>query len=263
MNHPQYHLFLAGVGRSGTTALRRGLGLHPQIYYEGKENNVVQDVLEAARENCRRPSRIAAMCIPQAEYDQAFHRLITDLVWPDSTQRAAPVWLAAINPPGPLLDYLVQVFPQARVLGLVRNGIEVVCSRMAYDSFAQFPFEAHCQTWLRTEGVVDWGERNPERFRLFRHEWMYQPERLRVELQQLFGWLGLADSDAVAKRFLERVDHPTGAPPESQGDWTSDQRAAYFSRKSQGWRDWTSEQRASFRTMCQSLMDRFGYELPF
>ena len=109
-SQPRHHLFLCGVGRSGTTILRRSLGLHQEIYYEGKENNLIQDVLTVARDNCTLASRKFAMTVDQATYDAAFRRLVQDLVWPDPQGREKPVWMAAINPTEDLMDYLCREF---------------------------------------------------------------------------------------------------------------------------------------------------------
>ena len=86
MARPDY-LFLIGVGRSGTNAVRHSLGLQPSIYYNGHENNVVPDLLETALINCTQPDREVGMTIPQADYDRIFERVVNDLLWHQHSAR--------------------------------------------------------------------------------------------------------------------------------------------------------------------------------
>ena len=260
---PARYLMMAGTGRSGTTILRTSLGLHPQIYYNGKENNLVQDVLEVAIRNCTLPSRQFAMVVSQEHYDRAFRRLVIELLWPNSELRKRRILMAAINPTGDLLDYTCQAFPRTRILGLVRNGIEVICSRQRYASFSDDDFEQHCATWLRTRSVLDWGRQNPNLFRLIRHEWMYQPAMLQAKLADLFAWLGLEDCPLVANQFEQSLSHPTGDNPSEFDQLSPPDRAAYFQHKSDGWREWSPAQRQIFKQSCADFMAELGYEVPF
>lgn len=134
MTHPIY-MFLCAVGRSGTTILRTSLGCHPDIYYNQRENNIVQDLLAVALNNCTQDSRKCSMVVEQSVHDRIFRDAICQLIWPDPALATKPVHMAAINPTGDQLDYLCHVFPTAKITCLVRNGIEVVSSRLRYRSF--------------------------------------------------------------------------------------------------------------------------------
>ena len=260
-NRERRFLFLCGVGRSGTTILRRSLGLHPDIYYNGQENNLVQDLIEVAQKNCTQPSRKIAMVVDQQDYDAAFQRLTIDLLWPDPLLQQRPVLMAAINPTGDLLSYLAQVFSPAKFVGLVRNGIEVVQSRTKYNSFSHLEFEQHCETWLRCAGVVDWGDRHPDQFRLFRHEWMYEPD-LDHRFSQLFQWLGIGHHAAVAERIVTNLTHPTSDSGTPFSSMSPEEKSAYFDRKRAAWYSWDANQQTTFRSLCGPLMERLGYLIP-
>ncbi|MEM7455724.1 MAG: sulfotransferase [Planctomycetota bacterium] len=260
--HPQY-LFLAAVGRSGTTIFRRSLRLHPEVYYHGKENNVVQDVLRAALKNCTVDSRRKAMLLEQEEYDAAFRKLLVELIWPRQRQRKEkPVHFAAINPTGDILDYLCQVFPGAKVIGLVRNGIGVICSRQRYGAFAGQDFEKHCEVWEKSAGVLDWGQDNPERFFLFRQEWMYLPE-LEGRLTQLFDWTGIGACDDVSANIRGVLANPGDREVEGYESLSAEEKRAVFERRLEGWKNWTDAQRGTFKLKCGALMQRLGYAMPF
>lgn len=260
---PRNHLFLCGVGRSGTTILRRSLGLHPDVYYEGKENNVVQDLLAVAWDNCTLPSRKFAMCVDQDTYDAAFRQLIQNLVWPDRQNREKPIWMAAINPVADQMDYLCQVFPSARILALVRNGIEVVASRMKHRSFGKLDFESHCQTWIRARGILHWGQRHPDRLQIMRHEWFYDETALDSALQRVFEWLDIPFDSRVIQNFALSLPHPSGQPVTTSGESEAMRsHRAFFESKSQAWYEWTTEQQQTFRRICAPFMQELGYEIP-
>ncbi len=261
---PQY-LFQAAVGRSGSTILRRSIGLHPDIYYNGAENNLIQDVAEVAQRNCTRPSRVIAMQVDQPTYDAQFRRLICELTWPDQELAAArPIRFAAINPSAANLDYLCQIFPNSKIVCLVRNGLEVVCSRMKYQSFRDLEFQSHCQTWNRCGDMLDWGQRNPDRFFLFRHEWTYDSTLVEQKLNELFHWSGTRGCPAVANNIRDVIDcMPTTAVPKAFAEMSDLEKRSYFQAKANRCHHWTESQRQQFTEICGELMDRLGYEIPF
>jgi len=268
MNKPlPTFLFVCGVGRSGTTVLRTSLGTHPQIYYNGFENNIVQDIAEVALKNCTAKSRKNAMAVEQEEYDEHFRTLIRSLMWPDTTLASRPIHMAAINPTPAQLDYLVQLFPDSKFVGLIRNGIEVVSSRTEYRSFAANDFASHCETWNRAVKVLEWGRRYPDCFREIRQEWFYAPEQLHRWIAEFSSWLSIELSDEPTKSILGTLRHPTSA------EFSIDRRAfrktaiedkqKYFRSKRDRWQEWTDKQRAIFKELCSRNMGLTGYEIPW
>lgn len=261
---PRY-LFQAAVGRSGSTILRRSIGLHPEIYYNNAENNLIQDVVEVAQRNCTLPSRVIAMQVDQQTYDASFRRLICDLIWPDQQLGSThPVHFAAINPSADNLDYLCQIFPNAKVLCLVRNGLEVICSRMKFQSFCELEFHSHCQTWCRSNDMLDWGARNPDRFFLFRHEWTLESKLVEEKLNELFAWAGTSSCSAVVDNIRNVIDcMPTTEVPKDFAEMTDSDKQAYFRAKANRWHNWTPQQRQQFIDTCGAQMKRLAYEIPF
>lgn len=260
------HLFLCAVGRSGTTILRTSLGLHPQIYYNNRENNVVQDLLSVAEANCTLQSRQYAMVVEQPRYDEIFRKTIADLIWPDHQLRQRTTHMAAINPTGDQLDYLCQLFPEAKILCLVRNGIEVVASRMRYASFSANEFSSHCNVWVRSQSVFKWGQANPERFQLIRHEWFYDSDQITQGLHRLYDCLGIPPFPGVADNILGKLRHPTEVDADSSVDFgrlNSEEKVAYFQAKGDRWRDWNDSQKQIFESICSDFMDELGYSMPW
>ena len=263
MQSQPHYFFIAGTGRSGTTIVRRSFGMHPEIYYAGKENNIVQDVIGIAQNNCRQPTRKASMLVTQANYDRLFRQLMTDLIWPKTEERTGRILQAAINPPSEIMDYLAQVFPKLSILGLIRNGIETVASRMKHKSFGHLSFQNQCETWTKSAGVLQWGKRNPENFHLFRHEWTYHPETLERQLDEIFQWIGIAPCPEVYQNFSNKFWHPSQRPTEQTEDWSFDKKAEYFKKNSEQWQHWSTQQQTVFKKICGPLMEKLQYEVPF
>ena len=263
---PQF-LFLCAVGRSGTTVLRRSLGLHEEIYYNGFENNSVQDLIRVALKNCTMPTRKKAMAVDQAEYDRLFRDLIRKLIWPANDNAHRPVYMAAINPDACQLPYLSQIFPGCKFVSLIRNGIEVVSSRSAYDSFASQRFETHCEVWNRSADVHQWAQQHPENCLLLRHEWFYQPQRLSQWMQELSDRLSIPYCSRPEEHMLGTLQHPTNTGVTIDRNrfaaTTINDKQSYFHSKRDRWRSWTPQQRSLFDERCGDLMVQHGYELPW
>lgn len=246
---------------------RTGMGQHPDIYYNGKENNVVHEIVKLAYRNCTMKSRKFSMVVEQKRYDAIFRHTIESLIWPDPQLKGRPLLMAAINPEGGQLDYLQNLFPESKILGLVRNGIEVVSSRMNFDAFADSPFENHCQVWNRSLGVVNWGAENPGLFRLFRQEWFYQREVLKEQLDSAFEWLDVQHSELVLNHINQTLRHPTDTAAELDrqnfAEVTVEKKKEYFLSKRDRWRSWSETQRSMFADICGPGMEQLGYEIPW
>lgn len=275
MTTPTRWLFLSGVGRSGTTALRTAFGRHPSIVYNGLENNVVQDVLEVAERNRSMPSRRCQMGISEESWLAAFRQLLHSLLWPGAelatsqdVQGGRRVLMAAVNLTPQLVAPLQAVFPGARLVCLIRNGIAVISSRMRYRSFAGNPFEDHCHVWNRSAAMALWAMQHPDQARVFRQEWTGDRAALDAELAGLFSWLGLEPGPEVAETLLTTRFHPTGDSTQpaprllQQVPVAMSDQAALEAARRERWLHWTDDQRAVFRRMCGGSMHQLGYIVP-
>jgi hypothetical protein len=252
---------LSGVGRSGTFALRDALGRHPQVHSTGSENNILYDLLSTAQRNCSIEARRIAMQVDQATYDRLFHDLILSLLWPDPRPELPRQLLAFSNLLPDRAGYLCQLFPgrpgaaRTRIVYLVRNGIEVVSSRLRFGNFVDLPFRQHCEVWARSVEMAEWG-RDRDDFMLLRHEHLLEAETLAESLEAFWTFAGLPAEPKIFERLLNVCYHPT-----SEGDASTPGET--LRTRADRWRDWADEQRLTFAVVCGEAMRYWGYEMPW
>ena len=260
-DHPYARIppvILSGVGRSGTTALRMSLGTHPQIIYNSSENNIVMDILETGVHNCTYPSRKASMQMSQDRYDKVFRNLILSVLYPGPQLAViqAKRWMASTDINPRLAEYLRQLFPEMRLVYLVRNGIEVVSSRMVFEGFKDRPFEWQCEVWAKSEKMARWGVKR-DYFYLIRHESLLDEHSISRVLTGVWSWLGLKNDPCCAEALAANTFHPTTFAGEASSTVKN-----LLTRKSR-WEYWSDEQRNVFVKYCSSAMNYFGYEIPW
>jgi hypothetical protein len=252
-------LIVSGVGRSGTTALRNAVAACSRIDAANRESNFIRDLLEVALRNCTLPVRRASMAVTQQEYDLVFRRAILWLAWPQP--RPEPPLPAALctytNLDPETASHLVQVFPGAKVAYIVRDGIEVVASRMGFEPFAVDSFETNCQRWRPAGAMAKWIASNADAGRLVRHEILRDPERRDSELAAALDLVGVAYDPACGELLRSAVYHPTqhaGESAAASGD---------LEARRERWRTWSKDEREVFERTCRGTMQSLGYAIPW
>jgi len=252
-------LIVSGVGRSGTTALRNAVAACARVDTANRESNFIRDLLEVALRNCTLPVRRASMAVTQQEYDLVFRRAILWLAWPqprnDSPLPTALCTYTNLDPE--TAGHLVQVFPGARVAYIVRDGIEVVASRMGFEPFAADSFETNCQRWRTAGAMAEWITSHPDAGRLVRHETLRAPERREPELEAVLDLVGVPYDPACAEHLGKAVYHPTRQTGES------DAAAGDLDARRERWRAWSGEEQKVFERTCRGTMESLGYAIPW
>jgi len=235
-------LVLTGVGRSGTTALRKALSTHPGIISTGHEHNVAFDVLECARRNRTEFSRRYAMQTSDARHDALFRGLLFDLVFPDpqpAAQGRCTMLFTNLFPE--TATYLTEAFPKAKIVCLVRDGVEVIASRKKHEHFGGDDFERHCRIWTNAADMLAWSQGRDDAM-LIRHEHLRaDPELL---CARIASFVGLENDAGAAKHLCEHTYHPTN-------------------HDGPAWASWSSAERRTFEEICSQSMKKLGYTIPW
>lgn len=238
---------------------------HSQVYYNGAENNLIQDLVATAQRNLEMQSRAVALVVSPERYLNLFRCLTEDLIWPSEELRSRPLWMGATNLIPENADFMRKLFPNCRFLCLIRNGVEVVSSRMHHRSFRSGTFEQHCQTWRQSVSMVSWARQFPEIARVIRQEWFRETKMLESFFEEFWQWLELPSSIAVIQHFQEKKYHPTSdvTDLDSTFQGTQSEGVSPLKEPQQRWTEWSDSQRETFESLCGDPMHEMGYDLPW
>lgn len=259
-------ILVSGQARSGTTILTRAIGAHPQVLSNNRENVWLRDIIEVIGNTLGDPSRVRQMSVEPDVFLEGFRETSYRMLFPDSLSDPVDDGVKALSTFTSLreemFDVLPIVLPQFRLLNIVRNGLEVVASRLKHAHIRQAgDFRTHCVAWAHSVDIVHWFENHPEykdRFFLVRHEQLLNAESCRDVFGRIQHRFGLDRSDAcekfVAGNFVSRN--------ESDGDQSPQTKEGAESRK-QAWQSWDLEQRSQFEEVCTEAMNRLEFKIPW
>ena len=252
-------LVVTGQGRSGTTALTKAVAEHPHVCSNRVESNVMKDVLLAGYSSSKVESRIRQMVLPREEHDRVFRQMLTRLFFPQSlwSRDEPPQRLSTFSAmSADAADFAVAALPGIHFANIVRNGVEVVASRMAHRVLGKHSFEHNCMAWAAALDMARWGNDRQD-FTLIRHEQLLSPDTCRESMRLLQVRAGLNPSDSVAEYLLSQQRNQTTYDSESLD------QAGDLSRRIERWTHWSADQRAMFEDICAPVMKYFGYSIPW
>lgn len=262
IDHPYWEIpliLVSGFGRSGTTILRKCIAAHHQIDCADRESNLIYDLMKVGRETREDKDRVKNLVVTQKEYWMLFRHMILHLNWPlnqikrDSPPRAIATY-SAMSPVSAI--GLAKTFPKHRILWIVRNGIEVVSSRMNFDAFKRADFREICRAWQISMQMLDYGKKWGN-FSVFRHEWLQDENLTNDHFRSLFHELELSFDEACAKVAQSTQVHPTKILGETKPDRRD------LTMRANRWKYWTDEQRRIFVEECSKAMQELGYGIPW
>ncbi|WNH09621.1 sulfotransferase family protein [Thalassobellus suaedae] len=248
-------LLVTGTGRSGTTMLRKSLGQHNQIYYRGNENNIFLDIVSTFHKNCTMKSRKVAMELSQVQYDVEVKKIIFSILFPAlDKNRKYKYFLIASALDSKILEYIKVLFPNIKILQIIRNGIEVVSSRMNYEGFKYDGFENHIEVWNKD---IEIGKHCKEIFgdnyKIVKQECFLDSWALKKNLEEIFDWLEVKYDDNVYNSISQTKFHPTVIKIED---------AVNLKNRVDRWGMWSEEQKALFKDKALTNMKALGYKIP-
>jgi len=200
------------------------------------------------------PSRIRQMVLEREQHDLVFRNMLLQLLFPVDqwTSSEPPKSISTFSAMTPsAAEFAVSVFPGIHFANIVRNGIEVVASRVAHHGMGQQTFEQNCMVWAASQEMAEWGEGRAE-FTLVRHERLLKPETCEPLFKDLFNRAGLPHTDHAALYVAKNRFNQTSYADESEE----------LEKRVERWEKWDDEQRETFRRVCGQAMDYFGYEIP-
>jgi hypothetical protein len=199
-------IFLVGARRSGTNWLERILTAHPEIEAMPSETYLfshgVKPLVDRFQHANPALPTMGRTFMPREDFVDALRDLL-DRAFEATLDRNRPdaryivertPWHASHLP------LIAEVYPDARVINIVRDGRDVARSLISMPWGPETMAEAAAEWRDALEDARTGAERFGDRYRDVRYETLLQDPR--TQLERLFDWLGLPLDDATWERIL-------------------------------------------------------------
>ncbi len=267
IEHP---IFVVGAGRSGTSVLLQALGRHPAIIafpgespfltsiggdatlFHGQGQNYYRNAIRLSYPAIMNKLRRLGFEVSGGEHYALKNTLKHRIRHRQLSNNAIRYWAAKTFPPELVSDGLDAVYPGARYIYIVRNGLEVVNSMTKFHGFKENDFTSHCKTWAASADKYEYLKTRPNALTV-RHELLSQnPDSVFADI---YVFLGLIDNGESAGFTKTNVIHPL-----DETDVHTTSNIELLSKRDSPTALWDKEQRATFLTICADQMQRLGYD---
>lgn len=260
MAHPLLSLpmiLVNGQARSGTTVVTKAIGAHPEVVSNMKESSYIDQLAGLFKFTMTRDHVVNELPGGLKSFKTAYRTATDNVLFPQRLFK--PTEHTKFKSTFSSLragraDYLKEVFPNLKLVIIIRNGTEVVASRMVHEHIQHAgDFETHCVAWANTVEMLDWAQRQPE-FYVLRHETFKDETACRETFATMQSTFGMTHSEAPADFVLKGLINST-AP--------TDNRIEGLQERTERWKSWSPQQREIFQRVCGPTMERCGYEIPW
>ena len=274
--YPYYSnpVFIIGAGRSGTTAITYALGCHPRIFAIENECPFIGHVGRLAHfiepdqfpeyylENLFIPKhetirRIARLCFESCRGKNfGLADSLRRLVRADFVLLQSRRWCAKTFPHHDEFLGLLRLFPKARFLYILRNGIDMVQSRTRFANFKEHGFLDHCRTWTMNVDKYAYVTKYSDSALEIRHDQLVsEPEKV---FQQVYDLLELDYHPGPIDFIGGTIVHPLDKPTKEDVNVKD-----VLEKRTPAWMKWTDEEKEIFKKVCGKNMHQLGYDIPF
>ncbi|MGY6274699.1 sulfotransferase family protein [Methylomonas sp. MgM2] len=264
IKHP---IFIIGASRSGTSILLQALGQHRQILAMPGEAPFLTSIGGNASLFDTESAEYyrASLKLPLADFYDLLAKLGIETAGGNNyalkqfiksllvKKTLASRWSAKTFPSETVAKGLLKVYPGAKFIYIVRNGIDVVHSMTKFHGFRKNDFSSQCSAW----------HNNFEKYKYlnnFNHAICVRHEELTQEpelfFKNIFSFLDIS-IDKKSIDFVKNVlVHPLDQTDESGID-----ALKQFKLRQSPFLSWNREQQSIFREICSHSMQELGYEI--
>lgn len=267
-------IFQVGASRSGTIVLYKALGTHPNIFSMPSEDpfityiaatvepfefgNEIAYFEESVR--LKRPylyTQLRRLCFESAagpNYGWKTH--VKGLLRDKTDYFNKTHWCVKCFPLETNAYALMRLYPEARFIYIVRNGIDVVQSRTKFPAFRDQTFMSHCKFWVQAADKFDYLMSLPEAVAIRQEELLNEPDAV---FERITSHLGLKQHPNPGNYVKTTLVHSRGDKATHEN---IDVRKSLQERPP-SYETWDEAQRETFKQICGPAMEKLSYVIPF
>lgn len=270
-------VFIVGGSRSGTIVLLKAIGMHREILPAPTEDPFIADVGNFMKEidsfsDHKKNYYSRTIRISQQYIKRGLQRLslesamgpnygIRHLLGHAVKEKRYNIfrlrfWCTKTFPNKDVAKGLLSIFPQAKFIWILRNGVNVVHSRTLFPEFRELPFEKQCQHWANIISSFEYLRTLPEAVVIHQEDLLDDPAAV---FRKIFDHLGLEDDGESTKYALTHHVHPLDNCSTS----TSVDIKKTIAERPPAYQGWSETQRQQFKDICGHAMQLAGYEITF
>jgi len=269
-------IFIVGGSRSGTIVLLKAMGRHSQILSTPSEDPFITDIggmvysLEFCDDVEKKYYQDTLRISQQYIYERLRRLALESALGPNYGSRMLTK-LAVINTINPfrkrywctktfpgknVAQGLLKLYPDAKFIWILRNGVNVVYSRCRFPAFRDLSFEEHCRHWADTVGRFSYLLELPGAVVVHQEELVDDPDRV---FRRIFATFHIGYDPKPTRYALTHHVHPLADESTTKG---ADIKKI-LSERPPPYQEWTQEQRRMFKDICGETMRLAGYDVDF
>lgn len=269
-------IFIVGGSRSGTIVLLKAMGRHARILSTPSEDPFITDIggMVHALEFCSDVEKqyyLDTLRLSHAYIYDTLRRLalesalgqhygLKQLIKLAFIRRVNLLgkryWCTKTFPGKNVAQGLKRLYPQARFIWILRNGVNVVHSRGQFPAFRDLPFQEHCRHWAGTIERFSYLLEMPDAVVVHQEELVDDPDKV---FRRIFEKLHIDYHPGPTEYALTHHVHPLGDESTTKG---VDIKKT-LSERPPAYREWTQEQKQMFKNICGDAMQLAGYDVGF
>jgi len=291
-NHP---LLVLGTTRSGTSALRSGLAVHPLVLpSRAYESDLIPRICGVADFNrvdsaywgvryihrvpCGKDSVYEALrrlCFESAlgahyGLEHVLRTALRSLKHRDVSLLREKFWCAkpwfrtggagdeapqTSKGVGGQVKGLLELYPEVKIIYIVRNGIDVVNSKTKFLPTSTRDFADHCRVWSESYQTHRCLSDVDNAIQVRQEEMVMDPESM---FEKIFSFIGVEYHQPSVDWVKGNLRHPLDSPQMQNVDVRK-----ILTEREPPYKSWSEDQRATFIRICVEPMEKLGYEIPF